>query len=89
MECPHIQRKRADDETYDICELNTKPCLIEHGHYECETWNEIAVDFAEGKKAGIREVVEWISQHIDLVVFPDNKFYDAWQSKLKDWGIVC
>lgn len=40
-ECPYIQRKRAGDETYDICEINTKSCLIEHGLYECETWNEI------------------------------------------------
>lgn len=36
-ECPYIQRKLAGDETYDICEINTKPCLIEHGLYECET----------------------------------------------------
>lgn len=41
QECPHIQRKQAGDETYDICELNSKPCLIEHGLYECETWNGI------------------------------------------------
>ncbi len=39
--CPHIIRKRAGDESYDICELNTKACLIEHGLYECEIWNEI------------------------------------------------
>ena len=38
--CPYIQRKQADDETYDICVLNTNFCLIEHG-YECETWNKI------------------------------------------------
>uniref|UniRef100_A0A6M3LID3 Uncharacterized protein n=1 Tax=viral metagenome TaxID=1070528 RepID=A0A6M3LID3_9ZZZZ len=41
MECPHIIRRLAGDETYDICELNTKSCLIEHGLYECEIWNEI------------------------------------------------
>ena len=39
--CPHIIRKRVGDESYDICDLNTKSCLIEHGLYECETWNKI------------------------------------------------
>lgn len=39
--CPHIIRKLAGDETYDICGLNTKACLIEHGIYECYTWKEI------------------------------------------------
>lgn len=39
-ECPHIIRKSAGDETYDICEINTKGCLLEGGS-ECETWNEI------------------------------------------------
>ena len=38
--CPHIIRKRVGDESYDICELRGKSCLIEHGG-ECETWNEI------------------------------------------------
>ena len=40
-ECPYILRKLAGDETYDTCEINTKSCLIEHGLYECEIWNEI------------------------------------------------
>ena len=43
-ECPYIQRKLAGDETYDICEINSKSCLIEHGLYECEIWNEIKED---------------------------------------------
>ena len=43
-ECPYIQRKLAGDETYDICEINGKPCLIEHRLYECEIWNEIRAD---------------------------------------------
>jgi len=45
--CPHIQRKLAGDEAYDICEINTKPCVIEHGLYECETWEEIQKEWAE------------------------------------------
>lgn len=39
--CPHIITKQAGDETYDICELNTKSCLEEHGLYECDTWEAI------------------------------------------------
>ena len=34
-ECPEVRRKRAGDESYDICNLNTKSCLIEHGLYVC------------------------------------------------------
>lgn len=45
-ECPHIIRRSAGDETYDICELNTKACLIEHGLYKCETWEEIQDEWA-------------------------------------------
>jgi len=45
--CPHIIRKQAGDESYDICELNTKPCLIEHGLYVCEIWEEIKREWAE------------------------------------------
>ena len=43
--CPHVIRKRAGDETYDLCELTERPsgriqpCLIEHGG-ECEIYNE-------------------------------------------------
>lgn len=40
MKCPHIIIKQAGDEEYSICELNTKPCLLEAG-YECETWNDV------------------------------------------------
>ena len=38
-DCPEVQHKRAGDESYDICGTNTKPCVIEHGLYECETYN--------------------------------------------------
>ncbi len=39
--CPHIRTLRGGDESMDICELNTKACLIEHGLYECKIWDEI------------------------------------------------
>lgn len=38
--CPHVIRKLAGDESYDICEINMKSCLIEHGLYECEIYDE-------------------------------------------------
>lgn len=38
--CPYIIRKLAGDETYDICVINMKRCLIEHGLYECKIWDE-------------------------------------------------
>jgi len=39
------------------------------------------------EKVGIRKVVEWISQNIHLVVFPDNNFTNKWQTFLKEQGI--
>ncbi len=38
--CPYIQRKRVGDESYDMCKETDKSCLIEHGHYECEIYND-------------------------------------------------
>lgn len=48
--CPHIIRKQAGDESYDLCELTErpsgriKPCLLIEG-LECETWNEIQAEW--------------------------------------------
>ena len=39
-DCPEVRHKRAGDESYDICKLNEKPCLIEHGLYECPLFNK-------------------------------------------------
>uniref|UniRef100_A0A6M3KGB5 Uncharacterized protein n=1 Tax=viral metagenome TaxID=1070528 RepID=A0A6M3KGB5_9ZZZZ len=39
-ECPEVRRKRAGDESYDICDINGKSCLIEHGLYECAIYDE-------------------------------------------------
>jgi len=39
--CPYIIRRQAGDESYDTCELTTNSCLIEHGLYTCDTWEEI------------------------------------------------
>ncbi len=37
--CPYIQRKRAGDESYDVCELTTDFCNEEHG-YPCKIYQE-------------------------------------------------
>ena len=49
--CPHIIRRLAGDETYDLCELNSKSCLIEHGQYDCEVWAEI-------QKEWVKEIIQ-------------------------------
>jgi hypothetical protein len=47
--------------------------------------------FLEGKKAGIKEVVDWISPYLFDTV--DGKYLIAqigqgqWEAKLKEWGI--
>jgi len=46
-ECPEVRHKRAGDETYDICDLNGKRCLIEHG-YECEYYNDYLKEVENG-----------------------------------------
>ncbi len=39
--CPEVERKQAGDESFDLCGLTRgKPCLIEHGHYECDVYEE-------------------------------------------------
>lgn len=45
--CPNIITRRAGDESYDMCSEADKECLIQHGHYECETWNEIQKEWLE------------------------------------------
>ena len=39
-ECPEVRHKRAGDEYYDICDLNGKHCLVEHGLYHCDYFEE-------------------------------------------------
>ncbi len=54
--CPFIIRRLAGDETYDLCDLNHHSCLIAHGLYKCEIWDEIREEWAkelqpQGKEA--------------------------------------
>jgi len=39
MKCPYAQTKLAGDETYEVCSLNTKLCLLESG-LTCDTYEE-------------------------------------------------
>lgn len=45
--CPYNIRRGAGDETYELCDLNHKSCLIEHGIYKCEIWEEIQEEWAK------------------------------------------
>ena len=57
----------------------------------------VGVAVEETKRAGIREVVEWVDKCFELKQLPsmpDHTFYyelhvlcDVWQAKLKEWGI--
>lgn len=50
-----------------------------------EPWDREQTVFDDGKKAGIREVVEWIeSQRVNKGI---NDRRQEWQAKLKEWGI--
>jgi len=60
--------------------------------------DEYEVGFAEGKKAGIKEVVDWIEGLIRECgaemtadglkgTFKPIIFREDWQAKLRDWGI--
>ena len=49
IDCPEVRHKRAGDEAYDICNLNTKSCLIEHGLYECDYYNDYLKEKEESK----------------------------------------
>ena len=40
LKCPHVIRKRAGDESWDMCELNANSCLKEHGLYKCDIYEE-------------------------------------------------
>ena len=43
--CPHCMRKLAGDETYELCGINDKSCLIEHGLYKCDIYEEYLVEY--------------------------------------------
>jgi len=48
IDCPEIRHKRANDEVYDICNLNGKRCLIEHGLYECDFYDYFLKEAKDG-----------------------------------------
>ena len=53
------------------------------------------LNFRDGKRAGRREVVEWINEMADIENFKDAPkligftiLSEDWQAKLKEWGII-
>lgn len=46
-ECPHMRKKSAGDETYAICDLVDKWCLLEGGD-DCEEYK----NFLEEEESG-------------------------------------
>jgi len=50
-ECPEVRHKRAGDESYDMCNLVIdKPCLIEHGLYRCEYFEQYLEEEDNGRQ---------------------------------------
>lgn len=48
-QCPHVQRRGNEDVSYDFCEINDKPCLLEES-LPCETYQEFLKELAEEDK---------------------------------------
>lgn len=44
--CPYAHTRLAGDETYEVCEINGKFCLLESGDV-CETYEETLAELAE------------------------------------------
>jgi len=54
-----------------------------------EPWDREQTVFVDGKKAGRREVVEWLNTNpaILKIKIENPSFMKAWQSQLKKWDI--
>ena len=48
--------------------------------------NDFSYAYHKGKKAGIKEVVEWINE-TDILVMLSPRKRREWQAKLKSWNI--
>jgi len=49
--------------------------------------NAIMAGYDNGKKLGIKEVVEWINKSIPISTHRDF-FLEGWQSQVKEWGVL-
>ena len=62
----------------------------EQGLKECpEPWDREQTIFEDGKKAGIKEVVEWLAEY-KFIEHPYDYYkfrQDDLEAKLKEWGI--
>ena len=63
-DCPEVRHRRVGDETYDICDLTGRNCLLEHGLYECaffldflskESYNKTVLNNKEDSFNGSKE----------------------------------
>ena len=66
-----------------IIESNTLPmgqALIEH--QAIITWKAREPEVAEARKAGIKEVVEWVIERYD-----NGLFLDDFRKQVKEWGL--
>ena len=85
---------RLDSQAREIAEISFKAGQKSMG----EPWDREQTVFADGKKAGQREVVEWMKSKMMLercdpdvmAYFNDYVWidYQEWQAKLKEWGIM-
>ena len=87
--------KKAKVNWWDICKA-VKETMGQQASLAAEqfliditnkTGQEVAKAQAEiSFKAGIKEVVEWITNREKYYTNPHLKYDNEWQSKLKDWG---
>ena len=67
---------------YDQGWSDNKPYLPDAN----EPWDREQIVFDDGKKAGIKEVVEWINEYTDFAApHPFGRL--DWQARLKEWGL--
>ncbi len=96
LRCIHCDYEAAFEEGCKIQALATWSIAYKEGQdYEHKIMLELAVDegnkaFKDGKKEGIKEVVE----HVQDCAFRTPAFYshiqvekNYWQAKIKEWGL--
>jgi len=60
----------------------------EKSRYSIPTIVDVGNDaFKDGRKAGIKEVVEWMQWYGGLPEWIDMHMPEQWQAKLKEWGV--
>lgn len=62
--CPSIRRIFAGDESTDICEINTKSCLLE-SNLPCEIYQEFLLELSHNVQKADNEKWAWIAKTYD------------------------